>query len=105
MGAKEKSNGQNAIEKANKETFSSKGLFEHPSEELFHKEPYDNTPFYIIQEPKEKKWFITWGHHRLTAMLDTKEECEKLIETRNWHLIGIYIGSVIEEYKEFLKGQ
>lgn len=104
MEKKEPSNGQNATEELHKE-----GFFKEKSEELFHKEQVDNTPFTIImqwakdEKGKFQQWFITWGKYRLTNYLETKEECETLIRERNWHLIGIYVGSIIEEYKSYLK--
>jgi hypothetical protein len=99
-------NGQNATENLIKE-----GFFKQKSEELFHQEPVNDTPFQIIMQWDKdengpyQKWFITWNKYRLSADLSTKEECEDLIRQRNWHLIGIYIGAIIEEYKEFLKQQ
>lgn len=99
-------NGQNVTENLHKE-----GFFNEPSEELFHREPVQGTPFYIIGKPTAAPgidkidWFITWNHYRLSAYLESKELCEEIINQRSWDLIGVFIGAVIEEYKQFLSNK
>lgn len=100
--------GPNVTEKLNKQGFN----FDK-AQELFHDEPVENTPFRIIgkfgettqetQGQRKEDWFISWNNHRLTGYLNTKQECQELIDTYNWHLIGIWMGAIIETYSQFLQ--
>ncbi len=64
----------------------------------------ENTPFSIIQD-YEGKFAITIANNVVSELKETKEECMKLIENRDWELITnticamSHIIKTVEEYE------
>lgn len=61
----------------------------------------DESPFTIVRKNDEGEFnsFIAVGKNRLTGMM-TEEECERLIEERDWGLItqlAVYVAQKVQE--------
>lgn len=77
------------------------------NKEMFERHKVEGTPFEIIG--KDKNYWISLGAFRLSRN-QTKEECIKDIETRNWELIinvlcAIMAGKDMETIENAIKKQ
>lgn len=56
---------------------------------IVDREQYKGTYIWIIGI--DEGWFAAIGEHRVTAIMNTKEEIIKLLENKEWETIGLVI--------------
>lgn len=61
---------------------------------FFERKEVENTPFVIISE--EKRHFAIMGDHRITPFYEHIEEVEALIHEKNWNMLTVIIGIIVE---------
>lgn len=56
------------------------------NEELLERHKIEDSPFYIIGNPKDG-YFLSMGKHRLTELLPTIEEVKEHLQNNTWNII------------------
>ena len=73
------------------------------NEPLFTTEKFEGSPFQIIHEMENDKFFIVWKDMRLTPSFSYKQEAINYIEENKWTTMLLLVVQLIRSQKEMIR--